>query len=55
MMPYLECMAECAESFIAMSEDLVTEREHIQTILQQMHENIDDGILYYGKFCVFLL
>lgn len=49
-MPYLECMAECAGSFLAMPENSVPEREHVQTILKQMHENLDEGILFYGKF-----
>lgn len=49
MMPYLECMAESAGSFLALSESSVTEREHIQTILNQMHENLEEGILSYGE------
>lgn len=50
MMPYLECMAESAGSFLALSESSVTERQHIQTILNQMHENLEEGILSYGNF-----
>ncbi|CAI6369617.1 unnamed protein product [Macrosiphum euphorbiae] len=49
MMPYLECMAESAGSFLALSENSVTEREHVQTILNQMHENLEEGILSYGE------
>jgi len=52
MMPYLECMAESAGSFLALSENSVIEREHVQTILNQMHENLEEGILSYGKFCL---
>lgn len=48
-MPYLECMAESAESFLELSDDSVTEREHVQTILNQMHKNLLKGILFYGK------
>lgn len=54
MMPYLECMAECAGSFLALSEDSVPECEHVQTILKQMHDNLDEGILFYGKFYLFI-
>lgn len=49
MMPYVECMAESAGSFLALTENSVIEREHIQTILNQMHENLEDGILSYGE------
>ncbi|XP_022173907.1 glycerol-3-phosphate acyltransferase 1, mitochondrial isoform X3 [Myzus persicae] len=49
MMPYLECMAESAGSFLAVSENSVIEREHVQTILNQMHENLEEGILSYGE------
>ncbi|XP_060841831.1 glycerol-3-phosphate acyltransferase 1, mitochondrial-like isoform X2 [Rhopalosiphum padi] len=49
MMPYLECMAESAGSFLALSENSVTEREHVQTILNQMHENLEEGILSCGE------
>lgn len=49
-MPYVECMAECAESFLAMSNTSVPEREHVQTVLSQMHEDLEEGILCYGKF-----
>ncbi|KAL4149450.1 hypothetical protein QTP88_003400 [Uroleucon formosanum] len=49
MMPYLECMAESAGSFLALSENSVIEREHVQTILNQMHENLEEGILSYGE------
>lgn len=51
MMPYLECMAECAGSFLELQEDSVSEHDHIQTILKQMHENLEEGILYYGNYC----
>lgn len=51
-MPYLECMAESAGSFLALSENSVMERDHVQTILNQMNENLDEGILSYGKFCL---
>jgi len=52
MMPYLECMAECAESFIVIPYgDSVSEPEHVQTILKQMHENLELGIVLYGKSC----
>lgn len=50
-MPHLECMAECAGSFLALVNDSVSEREHVQTILNQMHENLEEGILTYGKCC----
>ncbi|XP_025203067.1 glycerol-3-phosphate acyltransferase 1, mitochondrial isoform X2 [Melanaphis sacchari] len=49
MMPYLECMAESAGSFLVLPENSVTESEHIQTILYQMHENLEEGILSYGE------
>jgi len=49
MMPYLECMAESAGSFLALSENSVMERDHVQTILSQMHENLGEGILSCGK------
>lgn len=49
-MPYVECMAECAGSFLAMSENSVPERKHVQTILSQMHENLEEGILSHGRF-----
>ncbi|XP_003247305.1 glycerol-3-phosphate acyltransferase 1, mitochondrial isoform X2 [Acyrthosiphon pisum] len=49
MMPYLECMAESAGSFLALSNNSVIEREHVQTILNQMHENLKEGILSYGE------
>lgn len=51
-MPHLECMAECAGSFIGMTNDSVLEREQVQTILKQMHENLEEGILSYGTFCL---
>jgi len=52
MMPYLECMAECAGSFLVIPHgDSVSEHEHVQTILKQMHENLEVGILFYGKSC----
>jgi len=51
-MPYLECMAECAGSFLDMPYVYsVPEHEHVQTILKQMHENLEEGILFYGKSC----
>ncbi|XP_015367748.1 PREDICTED: glycerol-3-phosphate acyltransferase 1, mitochondrial-like isoform X2 [Diuraphis noxia] len=49
MMPYLECMAESAGSFLALSENSVIERDHVQIILNQMHENLEEGILSYGE------
>lgn len=55
MLPYLECMAECARSFLAMTKNSVPEHEHIQTILKQMHKNLDEGNLFYGKFCLSLV
>lgn len=51
-MPYLECMAESAGSFVALSSDVVPEREHVQTVLNQMHENLNEGVLFHGKFCL---
>lgn len=48
-MPFVECMAECAGSFICLQNNIVPEREHVQTILKQMHENLEEGILSYGK------
>jgi len=42
-------MAESAGSFLALSENSVIERDHVQTILNQMHENLEEGILSYGK------
>jgi len=50
MMPYLECMAECAGSFLALSVASVSEHEHVQTILNQMHQNLEDGVLFYGSY-----
>lgn len=49
-MPYLECMAECAGSFYDLIVDTVSEREHVQNILAQMHASLADGILVNGKF-----
>jgi len=46
-------MAECAGSFIVLDDYLVTERDHVQTILKQMHENLEEGILCYGNYCIF--
>jgi len=43
-------MAESAGSFLFVSENSVIEREHVQTILNQMHENLEEGILSYGIF-----
>jgi hypothetical protein len=51
MMPYLECMAESAGSFLALSSDSVPEHEHVQTVLEQMQNNLDEGILIHGKLC----
>lgn len=51
MMPYLECMAECTGSFLALEEVSVPERQHVQSILKQMHENLEEGILFYGNYC----
>lgn len=48
-MPYIECMSECAQSFLGIKTNLVPEHEHIQTILKQMYENLDKGTLSYGK------
>lgn len=54
MMPYLECMAECAGSFYDIIDDTVSEYEHVQTILKQMQINWADGILINGKFlCIY--
>ncbi|XP_025420719.1 glycerol-3-phosphate acyltransferase 1, mitochondrial-like isoform X2 [Sipha flava] len=49
MMPYLECMAESAGSFLALSSDSVPEHEHVQTVLEQMQNNLDEGILIHGE------
>lgn len=51
MMPYLECLAECAESFISedFTFDSVPEREHVKTILKQMNEDFEDESLLYGE------
>ncbi|VVC46482.1 Hypothetical protein CINCED_3A022004 [Cinara cedri] len=49
IMPYLECMAECAGSFYDLNDDTVPERLHVQTILEQMHENLADGYLVHGE------
>lgn len=53
-MPHLECMAECAGSFLALANESVPERKHVQTIISQMHENLEEGILSYGKFVLFV-
>lgn len=55
MMPYLECMAESAGSFLALQSDSVPEREHVQTVLEQMQENLNEGILFHGKLYLFIL
>lgn len=49
MMPYVECMAESAGSFLALPDDSILECEHVQNILTQMHENLEEGILCCGK------
>ncbi|XP_050436945.1 glycerol-3-phosphate acyltransferase 1, mitochondrial [Adelges cooleyi] len=49
MMPFLECMAECAYSFIASPYETVRENDQIQTILTQMQDNFAGGYLIYGE------